>query len=135
MAVASAGPHANQSRKITMPTPYRPDALPGAQLCQSTEGCHLQCLIMAALHSRCRHYIFILWFLLASSFFFPHLISAIADWMSTTLPHMVCLSANLECRSGMYMYCAQLAENTDAKNQKFTIWAPSHKFIRLYLRN
>jgi len=24
-----------------------------------------------------------------SSFFFPHLISAVADWMSTILPHMV----------------------------------------------
>jgi len=33
---------------------------------------------MAALHSRCRHYIFILWFLLLSSFF-PHVISAVAD--------------------------------------------------------
>jgi len=42
-------------------------------------------LIMAALHSRCGHYIFALWFLL----FFPRLISAVADWMSTILPHMV----------------------------------------------
>jgi len=33
-------------------------------------------------------YIFILWFLLLS-FFFPLLISAAGDWMSTILPHMV----------------------------------------------
>jgi len=88
-------------------------------------------LIMAALHSRCRHYIFVrilmvtlcnradhyifmLWacgyfylsffmvalcnradhynfilFLLLSSFLFPRLISAVGDWMSTILPHMV----------------------------------------------
>ena len=37
------------------------------------------------------HYIFILWFLSSylSSSFFPRLISAVAHWMSTTLPHMV----------------------------------------------
>jgi len=28
-------------------------------------------------------------FFLCSIFFFPHLISAVADWMSTILPHMV----------------------------------------------
>jgi len=36
------------------------------------------------------------------SVFFPRLISAVADWMSAILPHMVwhCgLSANLRCRS------------------------------------
>jgi len=45
--------------------------------------------ITAALRSRCVHYIFALWFLLSSSIFFPRLISAVADWMSTILPHMV----------------------------------------------
>jgi len=48
-------------------------------------------LVMAALHSRCGHYIFILWFLtffLLFSFF-PRLISTVADWMCTILPHMV----------------------------------------------
>jgi len=44
--------------------------------------------IMATLHSRCGHYIFALWFLLLSSFF-PRLFSAVADWMSTILLHMV----------------------------------------------
>ena len=47
------------------------------------------CLVMAALRSRCGHYIFTLWFLLSSFFFIPRLISAAADWMSTILPHMV----------------------------------------------
>jgi len=47
-------------------------------------------LIMAALRSRCGHYIssfrFFFFFL---SIFFPRLFSAVADWMSTILPHMV----------------------------------------------
>ena len=69
-------------------------------------------VIMAALRSRCGHYIFVLWFLLlflwppyvigqaiyiftltfvllSFFFFFPRLISAVADWMSTILSHMV----------------------------------------------
>jgi len=69
---------------------------------------------MAALHSRCGHYIFALWFLLLSSFFFPRLISAVADWMSTILLHMVCLSADLGCRSGMC--CMRLPGNAGRKN-------------------
>jgi len=32
---------------------------------------------MATLHSRCRHYIFALWFLLSFFFFLPRLISAV----------------------------------------------------------
>jgi len=46
--------------------------------------------VMAALWNRAGHYIFILWFLLlSSSSFFHRRISAVADWMSTILPHMV----------------------------------------------
>jgi len=46
---------------------------------------------MAALRSRRGHYIFALWFLLSSFFlsFFPRLISAVGDLMSTIHPHMV----------------------------------------------
>jgi len=50
-------------------------------------------LIMAALCNRAGRYILILWFLssiyLLSSTFFPRLISAVADWMSTIHAHMV----------------------------------------------
>jgi len=53
---------------------------------------------MAALRSRYGHYIFALRIFLLS--FFPRLISAVAEWMSTILPHIWCgLSANLGCRS------------------------------------
>jgi len=47
---------------------------------------------MTALCNRAGHYIFILWCLLLSvylSIFFPRLISAVTDWMSAILPHMV----------------------------------------------
>jgi len=51
---------------------------------------------------------FPLWFLLSSSFFFfPHLISAVAHWMSTIL------SANLESRCETCF--TRLAENTGCK--------------------
>ena len=47
-------------------------------------------IFVVALWNRADHYIFILWFLLSSSYFlFPRLISAVADWMSAILPHMV----------------------------------------------
>jgi len=46
------------------------------------------CLFMVALWNRADHYIFALWFLLLS-FFFPRLISAVADWISAILPHTV----------------------------------------------
>ena len=50
-------------------------------------------IIMVALCNRADHYIFMLWFVLLSSFFlllfFPRLISAVGDWMFTILWHMV----------------------------------------------
>jgi len=46
---------------------------------------------MATLCNTAGHYIFpcAFFFLLLSSFFFPHLISAVGDLMSTILLHMV----------------------------------------------
>jgi len=52
----------------------------------------LKAIIMAALWNRAGHYIFMLWFLSSSIYllsFFPRLISAVGDWMSTILRHMV----------------------------------------------
>ena len=45
--------------------------------------------------------------------FFPRLRSAAAEGMSTILPEMMWISANVECRSEMY--CTRLAEIQDAK--------------------
>jgi len=50
---------------------------------------HMQ-IIMAALHSRCGHYIFALSFV-RSSFFFPRLISAVADYVFHICTHGVAL--------------------------------------------
>ena len=50
--------------------------------------------------------------MVSSLLFFPHLISAVGDCMSTILPHMVC-SVNLGCRSKTC--CTRLAENTGHK--------------------
>jgi len=44
---------------------------------------------MAALRSRCRHYIFVL-FLSFFLSFFPRLISAVTDWMSLPYFHTWC---------------------------------------------
>ena len=67
------------------------------------------------------------------SFFFPRLISAAADLMTAILHTWCGLSANLECMSEMC--CMRLAENTGRKKSpKIAIWAPSHKFVGLYLR-
>jgi len=67
---------------------------------------------MAAVRNRALY--FVLWFLLlSSSSFFPSFFlsyfSAVEDWMFTILPHMMWLSANLECRSEMC--CTRLAGN------------------------
>ena len=64
--------------------------------------------------------------------FFPRLISAVGDWMSTILPHMVWpYSPNLECRAEMC--CTRLDGNTGRK--KIAILAPSYNFVGLYLRS
>jgi len=49
----------------------------------------------------------------SSFFFFPRLISAIADWMSTYFQTRCGHSANLGCRSETC--CMRLAENTARK--------------------
>jgi len=67
---------------------------------------------MAALHSRCGHYILALWFLLLS-ISFPYLFSAVACWMSTILHTWCGLSANLG--SWSEMCCMRLTENTGPK--------------------
>jgi len=57
--------------------------------------------------------------------------------MSAILPHMVWLSANLECRSETW--CTRLAENTgrnnDAKNRHLGIIAQLCRAISLQLRH
>jgi len=73
-------------------------------------------------------------FLLLSCTFILRLISAVADWMSIILRHIVWPYANLECRSETC--CTRLGVNTGRKKSpKIAIWAPSHNFLGLYLCN
>jgi len=89
---------------------------------------------MAALRSRCGHYIFALWFL--SIFFFyslPNLSGRRLDAYHTST-HGVALvriwNAGLKCAAHGSL------EIQDAKMmQKIAIYAPSHNFVGLYLRN
>ena len=62
----------------------------------------------------------------------PFSSSAIADWMSTILPHTMWPYANLEC--GSEMCCMRLAEIQNARiSLKIAICAPSHNFVGLYI--
>jgi len=72
-----------------------------------------QRLIMANLHSRCRHYIFVL-FLLSFFFSSPNLSGRRLDVYYTSTVYTWCgPSANLECRSEIW--CTRLAGNAGRK--------------------
>jgi len=65
---------------------------------------------MAALRSRCGHYIFALWFLSSFYHFFPRLNPAVRLDVYHTSTHDVALVQILECMSEIC--CTRLAENT-----------------------
>ena len=98
-------------------------------------------LIMAALRSRCGHYIFALWFL-SSIFYLPSFLFLASSQRSQTgcLPHFYTwcgLSANLECKSEMC--CTRLTGNTgrknDAKNRHLRTTAQLCRAISSQLRH
>jgi len=94
---------------------------------------------MAALRSRCRHYIFVLFLLLSSLFlgFFHHLISAVADWMSTVLLHNTHGVAIVQIQNaGLKSAAYGSLEMQDPKiAEKIAICAPSRNIARLCLHN
>jgi len=73
--------------------------------------------------------------ILLHSFFFPRLMSAVAEWMFTILldtvwPLCKFRTSGLKCAA-----CGSL-EIQDAKvTQKIAIWAPSYNFVGLNLGN
>jgi len=88
---------------------------------------------MAALRSRCGHYIFALWFLLllCSFFFFSSPKLSRRRWdVYRTSTHGVALVR-------IYDAGLKLAAHGSLKIQdaKIAIWAPSHNFVGLYLCN
>ena len=69
------------------------------------------------------------------SSFFPRLISAVADWMSAILPHMVWPLCEFSA-AGLKRGAHGSVQTQDArKSPKIAICAPSHKIVGLYLRN
>jgi len=90
---------------------------------------------MATLWNRAGHYIFALWFLLLSSFFFssPNLSGRRVDVYHTSTHGVALLQiqdASLKCAARGSL------EIQDAKmTQKIAISAPSNNFVGLYLRN
>jgi len=80
---------------------------------------------MVALWNRTDHYIFALWFLLSSS-------SQIGCCHTST--HGVALVRISDV--GLKRAARDSLKIEDTKSrQKITIWAPSHNFVGLYLRN
>jgi len=109
-----SGPHTwtrHCAKNVCLPESQKKEVVATGNVAHDVQ---FQLIIMAAVRSRCGHYIFALWFLLSFFFFFfPRLISAVAE----CLPYLYtwcCLSASLECRSEML--CTRLAGNTERKN-------------------
>ena len=89
---------------------------------------------MAALRSRCGHYIFALWFLSCIfylSFYIPRLISAAADWMSTILLHMVWPWCEFRMHVSNLLHMARCIHRT----QKIRHFGTIAQFVGLYVRN
>jgi len=90
---------------------------------------------MAALRSRCGHYIFALCSFFLSFFFLssPNLSRRTLD-VCHTCTHGVALVRIQD--AGLKRAARGSLKMQDAKNsQKFAIWSPSHNFVELYLRN
>ena len=88
---------------------------------------------MVALWNRADHYIFALWLLLLSLFSSPNLSRRRLDVCHTST-HGVALvrisDAGLKPAA-----CGSLKTQDAKKSPKIAIWAPSHNFVGLYLRN
>ena len=72
---------------------------------------------MVALCNRAAHFIFALWFL-SSFLFFPYLISAVGDWMSTILPHIVWP----QCEFRMHVWNVLHTARSKYRMQKSPFW-------------
>jgi len=93
--------------------------------------CHyVHYLIMAALHSRCEHYILQLWFLL----FFLRLFLVVTYWMSTIFPHMMWPQCEFRMRVWNVLHAARWKYRMQklCKNRHLCTIA---QIVRLYLRN
>jgi len=94
-------------------------------------------LFMAALWNRAGHYILpcSLFFFLLS--FFPRLISAVTDWTSTILPHMVWPQCEFRMQVWNVLHAARWKYSTQniAKNSPSGIIAQNRRAISSQLRH
>ena len=92
-------------------------------------------VVMTILRKRCGHYIFALWFL--SSSFFPRLISAVADWMSPILAHMVWPKCEFKMQVWNVLHGARCKYRTQkvVKNRHLGTIAQLCQAISLQLRH
>jgi len=94
-------------------------------------------LFMAALCNRAGRYIFALFFLSSSFFFFffslPNLSGRILDVYHTL--HLVWPECEFRMQVWNVLRAAHCKYRMQKNRQKVAIWAPSHKFVGLYLRN
>jgi len=88
---------------------------------------------MAALRSRCGHYIFALWFLSFYLFSSPNLSGRRLDVCHTST-HGVAL-VRIKNAGMKYAARGSLKMQDAKKSPKIAIWAPSHNFVGLYLRH
>ena len=98
-------------------------------------------IIMTALWNTAGHYILVLWFhsfffLLLSSFY-PRLISAVADWMSTILLHMVWPQCEFSKQIWKVLHAARFKCRTEkiAKNRRQGTIAQLCRAISLQLKH
>jgi len=84
-----SGVHAGFWTGVRPPVGSRAKPQFGSEQRSPTEASDLLRIIMVAQWNSADHYIFALWFLLLLFSFFPRLISAVADWMSAILTHML----------------------------------------------
>jgi len=89
---------------------------------------------MVALWNRADHYIFMLWFVLLSCFFSSPNLSRRRLDVCHTSTHGVALVQISD--TGLKRAASGSLKTQDAKKSpKIAIWAPSHNFVGLYLRN
>ena len=92
-------------------------------------------LFMAALWNRGAIIFLPCGYYLSFYLFFPRLISAAGDWVSTILPHMVWPQCEFRMHVWNVRYAARCKYRTQKKSPKIAIWEPLHNFVGLYLRN
>ena len=111
------------------------------KICSWLRGCLK--VIMVALCNRADHYIFALWFLsifFPSSFFrlfFPRLISAVRDWMSTILLHMAWPLCEFRMQVWNLLHAARCKYRTQkvAKNRHLGTIAQLRRAISSQIRH